>query len=62
MAHIQNQNILHTTIDGKKTLCSLSNQYKMADSIQEFKTKLINQSWIKYCCKKCQSTINAKGL
>ena len=62
MGHFKNQNILHTTLDGKKTLCSLSNQFKIADTIEQFKTRLIDESWIKYCCKKCQSTINAKGL
>jgi hypothetical protein len=54
MAHIKNQQIFHATNDGKKTICGLSNQYKYADTLEKFKERLNNNSYVKYCCKKCQ--------
>ena len=58
MTRIKNQNMHHATINGKKTICGLSNQYKVADTVLEFTEKLKDQSWIKHCCKKCQTSIN----
>lgn len=58
MGHIKNQQLLHATIDGKKTICGLSNQYKTADTVLQFTDKLKDSSWIKHCCKKCQTRIN----
>jgi hypothetical protein len=55
MAHIKNQQIFHATLDGKKTICGLSNQYNDADSLLKFTERLKDESFIKYCCKKCQS-------
>ena len=55
MAHIKNQQIFHATLDGKKTVCGLSNQYKDADTLARFTERLKDNSYIKYCCKKCQS-------
>lgn len=55
MGHIKNQQIFHATIDGKKTICGLSNQYKDADTILRFSERVKDNSYIKYCCKKCQS-------
>lgn len=57
VAHIKNQQIFHATIDEKKTLCGLSNQYKDADTIARFIQRLQNKEYIKYCCKKCESKI-----
>ena len=54
MSHIKNQNIFHATIDGKKTICGLSNQCKDADTLEKFNERLKDNSYIKYCCKKCQ--------
>ena len=55
MGHIKNQQIFHATLDGKKTVCGLSNQYKDADTLARFTERLKDSSYIKYCCKKCQS-------
>lgn len=55
MGHIKNQQIFHATLDGKKTICGLSNQYKDADTLARFTERLKDNSYIKYCCKKCQS-------
>jgi hypothetical protein len=55
MAHLKNQNIFHVTTDGKKTICGLSNQFKDADTLLIFTERLKDSSYIKYCCKKCQS-------
>jgi hypothetical protein len=57
MAHINNQNIFHATLDGKKTICGLSNQFNDADSLVKFAQRLKDSSFIKYCCKKCQTKI-----
>jgi hypothetical protein len=50
----KNQQLFHATIDGKKTICGLSNQYKDADTLEKFKERLKDNSYVKYCCKKCQ--------
>ena len=55
MGYIKNQDLNHFTIDGKRTACGLSNQYKTADNIQEFNEKLKDGSWDKHLCKKCKS-------
>jgi hypothetical protein len=54
MAHIKNQQKFHATIDGKKTICGLSNQYKDADTLTRFAERLKDNSYIKYCCEKCK--------
>lgn len=54
MGYIKNQQLFHFTIDGKKTICGLSNQYKDAETLKRFTEMLNNASYIKYCCKKCQ--------
>ena len=60
MAHIKNQQKFHATIDGKKTICGLSNQYKDADTLTRFVERLKDNSYIKYCCEKCQTKNQAK--
>jgi hypothetical protein len=57
MARINNQNIFHATLDGKKTICGLSNQFNDADSLVKFAQRLKDSGFIKYCCKKCQTKI-----
>jgi len=57
MGHIKNQQKFHATINGKKTLCGLSNQYKDAWTLKEFTEMLKKNSYIKYCCKKCENKI-----
>jgi hypothetical protein len=52
--NFKNQQLFHATIDGKKTICGLSNQYKDADTLEKFKERLKDNSYVKYCCKKCQ--------
>lgn len=54
MGKIKNQQMFHATIDGKKTICGLSNQYKGADTLIKFNEYLNDNLYIKYCCKKCQ--------
>ena len=53
MSHIKNQNVFHATIDGIKTICGLSNQYKDADTFKKFNERLIDKNYTRYCCKKC---------
>lgn len=55
MKKFKNQQMFHATIDGKKTICGLSNQYKMADELTKFEERIKDNSWIKFCCKKCQN-------
>ncbi len=57
MKRTTNQNMFHATIDGKKTVCGLSNQYKIADTVDVFNGRLKDASYIKYCCKKCENSI-----
>ncbi len=54
MSRIKNQNMFHATIDSKKTICGLSNQYKVADTLERFKERLKDASMVKHCCVKCQ--------
>lgn len=58
MKKIKNQNIFHVTINNKKTLCGLSNQWNDADTLQKFENRLLNKSYIKFCCIKCQIKLN----
>jgi hypothetical protein len=55
MGLIKNQNCFHATIDGKKTICGLSNQYNDADTLAKFNQRLQDKGFIKHCCKKCQT-------
>jgi hypothetical protein len=55
--YFKNQNMFHATIDGKKTICGLTNQYKDADSIIKFNERVKDEGWVKYCCKKCQTKL-----
>ena len=55
MVRIKNQQMFHATIDMKKTICGLSNQFKDADTLARFIERLKDNSYIKYCCKKCQT-------
>jgi hypothetical protein len=43
MGHIKNQQLFHFTIDGKKTICGLSNQYKDAETLKRF-TEMLNDA------------------
>jgi hypothetical protein len=61
MTKIKNQNLFHTSQNGKKTMCGLSNQYNTADNIQKFIERLHDESWVKWCCKKCESAIKHTG-
>lgn len=54
MKALKKQQMFHLTIDGKKTVCGLSNQYKDADNIEKF-NKHLNNGLSKFCCIKCQS-------
>ena len=58
MAHFKNQNKFHATLNGKRTLCGLSNGYKDALSIERFDLYNQNPEWIGYCCEKCSKSIN----
>jgi hypothetical protein len=49
MTHIKNQKI-----DGKKTICGLSNQYKDADTMQKFNQRIIDKNYIKIAAKNAQ--------
>lgn len=60
MAKNKNQKIFHATKDGKKTICGLSNEYKLADTLIKFTERLKDNSYLKYCCKKCQSNTLTK--
>tara|TARA_R110000868_G_scaffold44082_1_gene147631 strand:+ start:1476 stop:1655 length:180 start_codon:yes stop_codon:yes gene_type:complete len=58
MKRFKNQNIFHATTDNKRTICGLSNELKVADTILEFSARIKKADYKKYCCKKCQLKIN----
>jgi len=58
MGHIKNQNKFHATINGKRTLCGLSNQHKDAVSIEKFQSYIQDTQWTKLCCEKCNQSTN----
>jgi len=57
MSRFKNQNLVHATINNKKTICGLSNDYDEADTLLRFSERLTDHSWVKHCCKKCQTKI-----
>ena len=58
MKRFKNQHLFHATIDNKRTVCGLSNQYNEADTVLEFSERIKKEDYIKHCCQKCQAKIN----
>lgn len=56
------QNRWHATIDNKKTLCGLSNQYKDAATVNFFRDFYRDVSYRKYYCQKCAQIIINNNL
>lgn len=63
MGHIKNLQRFHLVAEGgKKTECGLSNQYKDADTKEEFIRHFGMDRFRKWCCKKCAAKINLVGM
>ena len=58
MKTIKNQQMFHIVdFSGKKTRCGLSNQYKDAQSEENFKEYINNPYYSDICCEKCRKSL-----